>query len=91
MTKVYDGSPTTKTKGAASLTINTSPPVDNKKAKPGHPEVELKSPTSVEMQNSFIIQNQNPCYDVYAAAMRRKKGHFANTGGAIFGLSLVTG
>jgi N-acetylneuraminic acid mutarotase len=48
---------------------------------------ELKSPSSVEMKNSFIIQNQNPAFDTYAQAMRRKQ----KGGGAIFGLQLTSG
>lgn len=50
-------------KPKSGLTLNLA--VNEKKVKPMY-DVELKSPTSVEMKNSFIIQNQNPAFDTYA-------------------------
>jgi hypothetical protein len=66
--------------------------VNTDKKKPGD-TVELKSPASVEMKNSFIIKNSDPTFDTYATAMRRKKANMAytNMGGTIFGLNLPTG
>ena len=74
----------------AALTINTAPSTTDKKQVE---KVEMKSPASVEMQNSFIIKNSDPTFDTYANAMRRKKANNAMSiaGGTIFGLSLPTG
>jgi len=71
------------------LTINTAATADKKVVE----KVELKSPASLEMKNSFIIKNSDPSFDTYANAMRRKKGNggLSNVGGTIFGLSLPTG
>lgn len=73
-----------------ALTITTAPSTDKKKASDA---VELKSPASVEMKNSFIIKNSDPTFDTYSTAMRRKKHNMAytNMGGTIFGLNLPTG
>ena len=71
------------------LAISTVATADKKVAE----KIELKSPASVEMKNSFIIKNSDPSFDTYANAMRRKKGNggLANVGGTVFGLSLPTG
>jgi hypothetical protein len=59
-----------------TLTIQVNPSVDKKK---GSEQVELKSPASVEMKNSFIIKNSDPSFDTYSTAMRRKKQNMAYT------------
>lgn len=40
--------------------------------------VELESPTSISMKNSFIIKNADPSFDSYYNSMRKKKLISAN-------------
>jgi len=61
------------------------------KKKKDEEQVDLKSPTSVSMKNSFIIQNSDHSFDTYALALKRKKMQIGPGGGTIFGLSLETG
>eukprot|EP00347_Sterkiella_histriomuscorum_P006674 403351868 len=42
-------------------------------AKDTHHQVELESPTSISMKNSFIIKNADPSFDSYYKQMTRRK------------------
>ena len=41
-----------------------------------HP-IELESPTSISMKNSFIIKNADPSFDSYYKQMTRRKGNLS--------------
>ena len=42
--------------------------------------MDLESPTSVSMKNSFIIQNQDPCFDILSQGMRKGRVNQINFG-----------
>lgn len=43
----------------------------DKEAKP----IELESPTSISMKNSFIIKNADPSFDSYYNSMKKRKSN----------------
>ena len=40
--------------------------------------IELESPTSVSMKNSFIIKNADPSFEVYYNNMRKRRNNLVN-------------
>ena len=38
----------------------------------------FESPTSMQMKNSFILQNANQSFDEYAIMMKKRKPNFSN-------------
>ena len=71
-------SPTLKTKG--SLTLKS--PSKKEKGEMGTEKQQegLSSPTSISMQNTFLIKNADQSFDAYYQQMRKRKaGHFGAT------------
>ena len=53
--------------------------------------IELKSPTSISMKNSYIIKNADPSFDAYYNSMRKRSKFLLNGGNSIApGTTLTT-
>lgn len=67
------------------LGINGQPGTHNHKD--GQQPVELESPTSLSMKNSFIIKNADPSFENYYKQMTRRKANLSISAqnGAIIG------
>lgn len=85
-TKVEDESPSplkkTMNKGATltakkgQLTLDKTASIKKDKEAPADKkETGLASPTSISMQNSFIIQNADESFDAYFHTMKKRKQH----------------
>lgn len=51
--------------------------------------VQLESPTSVSMKNSFIIKNADPSFEQYYNSMRKKRTNAANAAASVLNSSLI--
>ena len=40
-----------------------------------HVTIELQSPTSISMKNSYIIKNADPSFEAYYNSMKKKRQH----------------
>lgn len=49
--------------------------IAEKKGQGGNYQVNLSSPTSLQMKNRFIIKSANPSFDQYYQSMRRRKAY----------------
>lgn len=56
-----------------------------------HAPIELESPTSISMKNSFIIKNADPSFESYYKQMAKRKTNFSisqpNNGSFIGGVN----
>eukprot|EP00347_Sterkiella_histriomuscorum_P011091 403373787 len=54
------------------------------------PLIELESPTSISMKNSFIIKNADPSFEAYYNSIKKKRSNAAQAAASILNQSVVT-